>query len=495
MIHSRRRIAALFTCLLALFAACGDGGTPPVEPEPEPQPGKLSIVAGRGQTDSIQAVLAQPLVVELRDTRGELMPDVELNVISTLVDERNADVLFAPIGSNAFAPSLTARTGADGRLSVQMRLDTVAGPVIVKVKTVTSGVTDTATITTIGGTAVRMEATPRDTTLHASVAYRLTATGRDRYSNPVPLTRIARARVVLDGEMVQMTEIGRGTVVLQNGTFRDSVQVSAVPQGTILLSHRGESRDAIIAIALDHSDVRTIYQFNGRETTAYGPDWSPDGERVIFHAGTTQGSLWMVRATGEFERQLPVTADSSAMWGDWVTPEWIYYHGSGFNTPFGNIPDRGAVYRIHPDGSVRERVTSPQWLHWHMRPRVSPNGRWLVYVDTYGAMPFESSTGTLTLVDLATGTTRSLDLTALEGRWSPAGNRFATTSAGALLLITPGGEQQTLATGVHGRAEWSPDGKYILTTCEKLCVISVATGEKIPLSYADWRYAEPAWRP
>jgi hypothetical protein len=481
--------------LILAITAC-DGGTSP-DPDPEPQTtGSLTIISGRGQGDSIQAILPQPVVVEVRDTEGTPMAGVRVTLTSTAApgDGAPGSVLFATMGSDVFAGAMSAETGADGRASLRVRSDSIAGRVLVQARVTSPLLTDTASITVHPGRAVRIVALPRDTTILAPASYRLQAFALDRYNNHPELIRTPRPRVAVEGDSVRMSQVGRGYIVLQSGDVVDSAAVSAVPGGTLVFSHHREGSDAVSVMGLDHSGYREItVLYNASGGSIYAPDWSPAGDRLLLHTGDIIGSVAIFRENGAYVGSLKTYADSSEMWADWASTDWIYY--SGTKTWLYGAPDRGAVYRAHPNATGKSQLTQPLAFEWHLRPRVSPNGRSLVYANVVSTqMPSGWSAGMLMLKDLVSGTTTSLNVPAVEGKWSPAGDRIAAVSGGAVVLIGRDGTRRTLATGTNGSAEWSPDGNYILTRCPNLCVVSVATGEKIPLSYADWRYAEAAWK-
>jgi hypothetical protein len=496
--HSARRPARLLLWSLILAIASCDGGGTTVDPDPDPRtPGALAIVSGRGQADSIQALLPQPLIVEVRDTRGVPLPGVQVTLtnIAATGDASPGRVRFAKPGSQVFAEVMAAQTGTDGRATFLVQTDTVAGIAVAQARTTRPLLTDTATLIVAPGEAVQIVASPRDTTILAPALYRLQAVGLDRYRNLRPVTRTPRARVTVVGDSVRMTQVGRGYVVLQSGALVDSAAVSAVPTGTIAFTHHREGTDAVAVMRLDHSQYREITVVHNPDGgSTYAPDWAPDGERLLLHTGSIIGLLWIFRANGEYLGSLNTYADSSEMWGDWTSSDWIYY--SGTKSWLYGAPDRGAVIRARPNATGKARITAPATSEWHLRPRVSPDGRWLVYSNVISPyqMPFEWDGGTLVLMDLVSGAATSLNVSAVEGRWSPTGDRIAAVSDGLLVVIARDGSKRTIATGVNGLAEWSPDGSYLLTGCPNLCVVSVATGEKIPLSYASWRYAEPAWR-
>lgn len=491
--------ALIAGCMVATAACEGGGGGPPVGPTPQPPtPGTLSIVAGRGQADSIQAILTQPLVVEVRDTKGVPMSGVNVTLTSGSApgETAPASVLFAPAGSTVFLFALSAQTGADGRATVHVRMDSIAGRALVRAATTQPALSDTATFGISAGRAVRIVATPRDTTVTVPASYSLQAVGRDRYNNLVPVTRSARPRVTLEGETVRMAQPGREYVLLQAGALLDSVGLSAVPRGTVAFTHHREGSSAVAVMELDRAGYRPIAEFNNAPSgSTFVPEWSPDGQSLLFHTGDITGYLYMHRANGEYVGRLNTPADSSAMFAEWVSGDLIYFSGTSQTTH--QIPVRGAVHRVNADGSNGARITTPAAGEYHKRPRVSPDGRWLVYANVVSnQMPYPDAVGTLMLMDMAGGSTTSLGVAANQGRWSPAGDRIAAVSNGSLVLITLGGGTQTLATGVHGDVEWSADGAFIVTRCgDNVCLVRTGTGEKIPLTYTDWRYRELAWKP
>ena len=78
-----------------------------------PRPFALEMVSGDGQQGSPGAVLAHPLVVEVRDQYGDPLPD--------------ADVTFAVTAGGGRLSARTATTGSDGRASTTLTLGRTPG--------------------------------------------------------------------------------------------------------------------------------------------------------------------------------------------------------------------------------------------------------------------------------------------------------------------------------------------------------------------------------
>lgn len=489
---------ALLGCgIFAVFGACAERGTPPLEPEP-PRAGNLAIVAGRGQADSIQAILGQPLVVELRDTRGNPMPAADVTLYSE-PQGGQAAVLFAPAGSDAFTTPLVAKTGADGRLSVRMRLDSIAGRATVGVRA--ADLTDTATITITSGKPVRIDASPRDTTLYLSVGYRLVATGRDRYRNPVPVQRTPSPRAAVEGEQVRSPQLGRHYVALQSGTVQDTARFSVVPPGVIAAQRGGFRPNS----STSFKEVVTLQLDGSNRQLVTGADWTHDVIPRWFAGGD---SLLI------FEDR-PHTYVGKAAFGEpgmravnlrdltprWLAPTsdnaWIYLSASA---EYQEAKLGYQIWRMRPDLSGAEMVTAFARMQFDHKPDVSPDGQRLAFVRGY----FHGGPTELWIRDLATGVeTRLADSVGLV-RWSPSGTRIAYLTGGRLVIAdAQGGTPQLVAAGISEFA-WSPDGAHVIVAvapqaglAARLHVLILATGEAIPLSWSrdkDTYYRGPDWR-
>ncbi len=112
---------------LPLVAGC-EGST--ASPQPSGPPG-ITIVSGGGVQDSIQADVA-PLVVEVRDEGGHLMPNVAVQFTASLVPGTSVPAMYLrtdePYDKEAFA-----HTDQAGRATVNVALGAKAGPATVLV--------------------------------------------------------------------------------------------------------------------------------------------------------------------------------------------------------------------------------------------------------------------------------------------------------------------------------------------------------------------------
>src|SRR5690348_2690597 len=82
------RIACCTLLVTALTYAC-DSST-----EPRPGDRGIRVVSGGNQTDTVLAVLAQPLLVEIRDSTGRLAPGVTVRFKSAFDSNGNSVLVW-----------------------------------------------------------------------------------------------------------------------------------------------------------------------------------------------------------------------------------------------------------------------------------------------------------------------------------------------------------------------------------------------------------------
>ena len=124
------------------------------------------------------------------------------------------------------------------------------------------------------------------------------------------------------------------------------------PDGTKIAFERGNpevslATTGVYVAAADGSNIGTVL-LDGAHGIAYPgtPIWSPDGETLLIR---TEIDLYLVSVDGSNFRRLTTTDKESAV-GDWSPDgQWIV-----FESDLGV----GCIYRIHPDGTGMERLTS-----------------------------------------------------------------------------------------------------------------------------------------
>jgi TolB protein len=122
---------------------------------------------------------------------------------------------------------------------------------------------------------------------------------------------------------------------------------------------RPRGGSALFVLNLDGSGVRQITPW--RVAGGDGPDWSPDGRRVVFRAprlvAFAGSNLYTVRADGKDLRQLTHFPKSVEVLSSSYAPDgkWIVFSRSGH----GGSPD---LFLIRPDGSgLRQLTRTPKW--------------------------------------------------------------------------------------------------------------------------------------
>lgn len=125
----------------------------------------------------------------------------------------------------------------------------------------------------------------------------------------------------------------------------------------------------VYAVPIGGGTPRTVTQ----NPSSYFHSWSPDGKTIAFarpHPGG--GDFWSILAEGGPETRLTTTAGISDDPDYSPNGQYIYFNS-----------DRGGgtmqIWRMHPDGTGAEQITSDDWNNW--TPHPSPDGKWIVFLS------------------------------------------------------------------------------------------------------------------
>lgn len=138
-------------------------------------------------------------------------------------------------------------------------------------------------------------------------------------------------------------------------------------------------------------------------------------------------------------------------------------------------------------------------------PRITPDGRWVAYVEAWNDRVADARRANLWLVSADGKERRRLttgDWQDSSPRWSPEGDRLAWIS-------DCGGSPRILVRSLEGGSEtviplaippsslaWSPDGKWIaFLSRAHIFVVSSSGGEARQISTGDFDHGPPAWMP
>jgi len=482
---------AALAVTLAIATACGS----PTGSHPH-DPAGLKVISGAGVTDSATALLAQPLIVELRDSAGRLMAGVNVQFQASTLRLNGFDYPSAYVSGtlpDQFGISTTATTDATGRVAVRVALGRVAGTASLAISVPTLGYATTATFTVVPGAAAQFDVAPADTAVYVSSHYTLRGSMLDRWGNPVAVQGVTYtvdvpATAAVAGGTVTGQAIGRARITAQGpGGVSRAVFVSVVPQGTLLAS----GGDGIYVFGLDGSGFHRVVSAVG----ARAGRWFPNGQQFVFSVGVQHAYVSDLNGTTRL-----LLADPSAFAAElWAHPsrdgQWVYF--GGYDLSF-----RGYPYRVHPDGTGLSLV--PGFVaddHNQSHPSVSPTGDRVAYFRER----FDSRDVFIRVLRMQDGVFTVLDVPGHSPEWSHADSiaflDMQGNDSGPIKLMS------STATGVRTVGsplahydfgiDWSPDDRWIVARevyAGRLELIEVATGRVIPLPYSSSLYS-PAWRP
>lgn len=448
----------------------------------------VRVVSGAGVEDTISAIPAQPLVVELRDSLGLARPGVVLTFSGRFVvsgaGSPEPSMLVARTQGGEFAAISSALTDAAGKASIQVRMGTVAGPATILVADPTQRLADTARFVVRPGAPTRVVMAPRDTAVFRGRTMAVRAAVLDRGRNPVPVqpsfsVLSASATVNAQGQ-VAGAAYGEARVVAQLGAAADTVRVAVLPEGAIAAA----STFGLGIINLDGTGLRVLNTNDARS-----PAWSPDGTVLTYQSGF-YGYLVTHPLNGA-PRPLVSASATGSHWPIYSRDgQWIYY----FTTTAGPY----AVVRVHPDGTGSEAVPGTGPGAGHASP--SPDGSRVVYFE-------EGVRAQIRVGNVRTGE-RSAPLTPGHSpSWSPTADLIAFNElrtdiinpwipAGIMVMRPDGTGLRRVAEGRYDYSpRWSPDGRWIIAVAGgRVKLIEVETGLIITVpayieaaSSADWK--------
>ncbi len=213
----------------------------------------------------------------------------------------------------------------------------------------------------------------------------------------------------------------------------------------------------------DEPRVKEIYtmDFDGESqrrvtyahTLSLGPDWSPDGKKIVFqcYEKDSPGIFIVNRDTGEKSRvPLPTQLNASPS-----------FSPDGRTLAFcGSVKGNPEIFTVQADGSSLKRLTENVAID--ATPRWSPNGRELAFTSNRQGSP------QIYMMDLEGANVRRVSLAGTwndEASFSPDGGRiaFACRNEGDFqICVMDLGTGRTLQVsdgpGAHENPTWSPDG-------------------------------------
>ena len=474
------------------LAACHDSPT-------GTHPGSsLRFSGAAGVSDTIEAIIPQALLVEVRDTTGALAPAgtvVRFTAVPTPGRFGASEAIVEALTSTFFSDFASGLTDAAGKAGVLVRLGTKAGTARLVVTVPTLGLEDTARFTVTPGNAVQVLVSPADTAIYVGKSFTLRGGVADRVGNartdPVTWSSTGAGVTVTSAGVVTATALGRyqlradGIAGGVAGTATGSVSV--VPAGRMAAvgwADNFQSR-TIIALDVDGSNKATLTSGVRDGGIGIHPAWIPGTTTVIYTSvsGDYQ-KLYTVAAGGAaklFFATTPPTVTHEAEPTPSADGKWLFY--SVYDTQC-SVQDY-CIARVKIDGSGYELLlTVPS-----RQPAPSPDGSKVAYVTPNATV--------IRVLDVATKTSSTWSVGGTTPTWSPDGTRIAyRTWSGAVAILFPDGTTQSIpgAPYVVALSSWSPDGKWLIVQSQynQPALLDPATGTLLPLGYAAAANISPA---
>ena len=514
--HARR---AWRVGLALVLVGCGASSDVPLNPTDQGGPSEVHVTPSAIASDTVHALVRDPIVVEVTRVGGGGRPGVEV-----LFTPLNADTLpyyrptalISSSGVSYEGTPLTQYTDARGRATMRVQLGQFAGAGGLVVAVPSAGFVDTLTFAVRPGVAVRYAVTPTDSAVYVGRTYALRVTAFDRYGNGrdtnpdlATYANSASGVGVSPTGIVTGLALGRAQFFARVAGREDTIQVSVMPVGTIVVSARRAMVGDSIGIAvvnLDASGYRRIAvesqprQYGAEDPPGHEmwPRWDPQGQRVVYWDPPLTGPgghperLEILGATGAAQPVFPDSVVGAAQPSFSPDGQWLY-----FTMP----PAFQRVWRVHPDGTGAEEVfdTTVEPLPMST-PTVSPDRKWLAYC-------VGSNVGLrLRVRSLTTGALTPLDVDGTTPRWSPAGDMLAYVQTylfsgyfGPLWVVRPdgtGARQLVSNESYSAGLDWTRDGRFVIATGSTtgIEVIDVATGSRTPLPFS-YHLSQPSTRP
>lgn len=514
--ESARRYFAL-AALVFFFTGCGDRATeppPPPPPPPEPPAGTpgLTIVAGAGVTDTVDAEPVQALVVEVRDAQGKIVSGASVRFQSrppsdpTRQSEGAVFVCALTATTCAGSQFVADTTDVSGRAQALIRLGTVPGKAIVLVTVPERGLADSATFTVTVGAPARIIVSPQDTTIDISSSVTIQAVAADRHGNArseVPtLSTGAGNAVTVDAASNVATGVDMGTqaVYARLGGVTDSAVMRVRPTGRLLLW-----APTLALVRLMDINGKAQLTVVGNVGSDYGafPRFGPNRRGITLHsamssyAGPSRDAI-VVDTTGTPRRDISGFSNIIAV----------------RQTDDGNVmvvgrrtgdPGWYAVFRVTADNAITLLKTLDGFSDVYGGVDITYDGKRVAYIDGNALAVLDVSTGALTILDNA----------GRGPRWSVQGDRLVYLSPSncqngvdnnngvATVINADGSGRRVLGNFCFSPGlGWSPDGKYIIGRDRDglaLRIVRVSDGMDVFMRYRDADtffidYYQPDWR-
>lgn len=451
--RSLQRAAGAVVAVASLSCGGGGGDSHPTAVNPAPSVRALSIVQSKSATDTIGALIAQPLIVEVRDpATGALRTGAAVRFEAVDSAQATGETLVARVNGTTFSRVAIDTTDATGRARASVRLGTIAGNRRVVATFAAASSADTATFTTTPGAPFQFRAAPIDTAVIIGHTYTQSATATDRAGNATAVTVRASSAtpdictVDANGTVHGIT-YGFCTVNVAFGATSALARARVLPDGLILV-RRGAS---IGTLSLDGSGFTKLADVDTLNTAAF--QWLKSGREVAaFESDGTSGSHLAIFSLDGTKRTFPSLPFSPGRQRVSADATWI---ASVNRIPDPTMPlDPASVVRIRQDGTGVQVVGEQCCTYVLTATDISPDGTRIAYGDFQKGF----------VANLGGG--RGSTIGPIQDvRFSPDGTQLATVAQNRLFVGPVDGTKRFVAGNIYtflSIAGWSPDGNWVL---------------------------------
>jgi hypothetical protein len=463
--HAARAASIVLSCVLfASVAASCSGSESPTENGRAP----LTIVSGEGQSDTVTALLPQPVVVEVRNKSGAISPGsvVQFKSVPISSPSNPPFVYVSATATQNDQFSASSQADGQGRAKAFIKMGRIAGTAGLEVSVPALGVADTIVFTVLHGAPAQLSLAPVDTTVLTGGTYAMRSTASDAYGNPVagvaPTYASTGVTVTAAGQVTGGSTFARARIVATLGTATASANMRVLERLPIVANDAGK-------LASLNTDLTSETVFDSTGDYSGSPHSVKGSTSIVYYRGdpAVDSKVWVVTA-GTAPRQLLPGAVGFEAWAR-LSPDgnWVYF-----------VRNNKSLWRAHLDGSLLDSLGTVSTVEFYRAPTISPDGATVAVQEGSGVK----------FIDVATKATTTMSATCRHPRYSPDGTSFVCwNTSGVVVMNIDGTNARTVAPSFfdpmanYAGPDWTADGKWIITGSAGQ-IFNVATGAAIPLS-------------
>jgi Tol biopolymer transport system component len=250
-----------------------------------------------------------------------------------------------------------------------------------------------------------------------------------------------------------------------SASFPGTNGLIAFSQGDLLPGGDLSAHSQVFTIESDGSNLTQLTDVAG-DQAAGSPEFSPDGERIVYQSNESGAfHIWVMAADGTSQEQLTDEEGFEDFQPSW-SPDGERIVFSHCGEPFGFIAYCD-IAAMEADGSGVESLLGGRWTH--SRPSYSPDGSRIAFSSDKGGL--QSAIWVTNADGSDPERLTKPKLRAFWPDWAPDGRRILFSDnccipSASLWTVHPGGGGLRQLTHVQGDevfASYSPSGRKIVT--------------------------------